>query len=169
MTRSLLLGSAANVLAGEQPTKKVYWVSVQEIVHSGLWYPADHDDRCLKRCNYYAGTHYCFHRGSLFNRWMDMMNICREANNYKRIFRRIKRAGFSAPVAAKVGHNNEYVTMVDGHHRVTVAYDLDLDLIPVYIGSRGTRLDNMIAIDSQGWCGTVNSPFFKEFYDAQQN
>lgn len=163
-----MLTNANEILAGNAEVDQVYWTSVKEIVDSGLWYPGDHDFYCLKKCNYLAGTHYCFHRATMWNRWHEIMTDCRKDKSYNKLLKRIKRSGFAAPVASKVGHNSDYIVVADGHHRITVAYDLDLDLVPVYIGRRGRRLTNLVAIDSQSWGSTVNSPFFKEFYDAAQ-
>ena len=83
----------------------------------------------------------------MYNRWLEAFDKCREDKSYFKIRRMISEEGFLAPVASKVGHNNDYIVVADGHHRITVAYDLDLEAVPVYIGDRRQRLDDLVAIE----------------------
>lgn len=104
----------------------------------------------------------------MYYRWLRMFDKCREDKQYFRLRKELAKNGFKAPVGSKIGHNYDYIVTADGHHRITVAYDLDIDLVPVYVGSRTTKLDDLIAVDSQRWGQAINSPFFEEFDDAYQ-
>jgi hypothetical protein len=122
---------------------KEYMVPVEEIL---TWYPADFIRECYK-CPQDRMWHTCI---STKLQWEYVLDIDRSDERYYDIYKSIRRIGFAAPVRAKISED-DHVILLDGHNRVGVAWDMSLREIPVYVATRETVPDDLIAADSGIW------------------
>jgi ParB/Sulfiredoxin domain len=119
---------------------KEYKVPLSELL---TWYPGDFICPCGRITEY----HDCV---NIDKQWIDVLEICRSDERYDKIYWSIKQHGFVVPICAQVTQSNQ-VMVVDGHHRVGVAWDLALDEIPVYVADSSTDRFDLKAMDSGWW------------------
>jgi hypothetical protein len=116
-----------------------YLVPLSELL---TWYPGDFICPCSKNLLY----HTCV---PIDKQWVDVLEVARSDERYGNIYNSIKEHGFVVPIAAQVTQSN-HVVVVDGHHRVGVAWDLALD-VPVYVASSDIDRFELKAMDSGWW------------------
>jgi len=136
-------------------------VDVEEI--RSLWTPGDfktwENDMycdCLGRWAY----HDC--ELTFPERWSIMIDRVFWDDRYQDVLEGIRQYGFLKPIGAMVGHNGQHIVLCDGHHRVTVALELGIKEVPVYIARQGTDVFDLVALDSGYWnrrSRSVDSPF----------
>lgn len=137
---------------------QVYRMPLAEIIYKELWLPADYGFGvpCGEDCIY----HYRCIETTFVDRWLHIMDACREAPRYKIIFKSIKLNGFVYPLAAKVGEDNKHIALMDGHNRLTAAFDQKHKYIPVFIANPAYKVEDLVATDSNYWPGGQMDSFF---------
>jgi hypothetical protein len=137
---------SANVLSRKY-VNRTFVFSPKDIINDGLWISGDYVPiyHCL--CwNYY---HTCYTNRDLG--FKIVLEQARDGERYPEIYNEIKNQGFSRPLSSIISPDNEAIILVDGHHRLAVALDLNLKKIPIYVASTGTSLDDLVAYDSAVW------------------
>lgn len=140
----------------------VYLVNPLDIIE--FWVPGDYMpmgfmlEETLCDCYTTIGYHDCDSTSVDF-KWNSVLINVREDNRYDKIYNEIKTNGFKVPIAAKWSFN-DVIMLVDGHHRLAAALDLELKTIPVFIGDEQMSIFDLRAVDSGWWDGkTLDSPF----------
>lgn len=103
---------------------------------------------CTENCLHSTRYHDC-DKLSFRTRWRIHMDNIRYSDRYELIYTQIKRRGFIIPLAAKVDRG-KYV-LCDGHTRLTVAKDLKLKAVKIYIASESIQIADLVAMDSGHW------------------
>ena len=135
---------------------QVYRIPLDEIVYSESWFPADYGIGidCGTNCRY----HYTCISTPFVDRWFDVMDQCRKSIRYNNIFLSIKNNDFIYPLAAR--QEDTSIALIDGHNRITAAFDLAMKFIPVLIANPATPIHELVSIDSNYWNGGVADSLF---------
>lgn len=89
----------------------------------------------------------------------NMLEICRGDDHYIDLFLEIRTKGFKVPIAAQRTKDKQNIVLIDGHHRLAVAIDLNISSIPVYIANEKMHVYDLVAVDSIDWVpGTYFGP-----------
>lgn len=71
----------------------------------------------------------------------------------------IQTTGLLAPLSAKVSNDQSHYVLVDGHTRLSIAKDLDIKNIMVYVSKHDADIHDLVAGDSGWWTEGVDSPW----------
>ncbi len=111
--------------------------------------PGDYNPAlCLDDCWQNTKYHNC-DKLAFKTRWRIHMDSIQYSDRYEEIYTQIKREGFTVPLAAKV--DKGIYVLCDGHNRLTVARDLKLKSVKIYIASESIQLEDLVAMDSGKW------------------
>lgn len=72
---------------------------------------------------------------------------------YIRLFKEIKTKGFTYPLGALMRRDYTGIGLIDGHHRLFIALNLELSYIPVHIFAPKTEIIDITRWDSNLWSG----------------
>lgn len=132
--------------------------NVESLLRSNIITPGDYAP--YARCNNCVSK-YGYHICELYPklRMYQAIGAAHWKKYYSKLQKQIKQQGLTVPLAAKYGHDNSYVVLIDGHTRLAIAYELDIAEVDVYVSTYDTHTYDLTAGDSGWWESGVDSPW----------
>ncbi len=128
-------------------TDKVLFFTPLDIIAGNLWITGDYVTTV--NCNCDEFYHDC--GPNRRQKFIEVLSQCREDNHYPRLLEEIKNNGFKGSLGAIVTAAHDAIVLVDGHHRLAIACDLNIEHVPVYVARYGTSVADICSMDSQAW------------------
>ncbi len=147
----------SNTVLKERHINKTIWFDPKALIADSNWVPGDYVPSILLcSCGEYP-YHLC--GPSNPEKFEIVLDSARDDYFYPDLYNQIRNQGFRVPIGAIVGKRYEHIALVDGHHRLAVAIDLDIP-IPIWVSKPNVSLFDLVAFDTQHWQpGKIDTPF----------
>lgn len=120
-----------------------------DIVNDNCWISGDYLPQY--QCDCWDYYHICYTNRRLG--FDVVLEQARDNERYERVYSEIRDNGFLKPLSAIVSPDWQALVLVDGHHRLASALDLNINKIPIYVAKPRTPLEDLVADDSAVWAG----------------